>query len=64
MSERKKRENNQDSIERRGFRTEHDSSIFVETFDFFHVFSGLDLSRLSLDKFLDKFEKGDSDEKD
>jgi len=64
MSERKKRENNQDSIERRGFRTNHDSRIFVEPFDFFHVFSGLDLSRLSLDKFLDKFEKGDSDKKD
>ena len=64
MSERKKRENNQDSIERRGFRNKHDSRIFIEPFDFFHVFSGLDFSRLSFDKFLDKLEKGSSEDKD
>ena len=60
----KKRENNRDSIERRGFRNQHDSKIFVEPFDFFHVFSGLDLSRLSLDKYLDKFEKSDGEDND
>ena len=64
MCKRKKRENNQDSIERRGFRNKHDSRIFVEPFDFFHVFSGLDFSRLSLDNLLDRFEKGDRKNKD
>ena len=64
MCERKKRENDQDGIERRGFRNRHDSRIFVEPFDFFHVFSGLDFSRLSLDKFLDKFEKSETEDKD
>ena len=64
MCERKKREKDQDSIERRGFRNGHDSRIFVEPFDFFHVFNGLDFSRLSLDKFLDRLEKGDRENKD
>ena len=64
MCERQKRENNQDSIERRGFRNKHDSRIFVEPFDFFHVFRGLDFSRLSLDNLLDRFEKGDRKNKD
>ena len=64
MCERKKREKDQDSVERRGFRNRHDSRIFVEPFDFFHVFSGLDFSRLSLDKFLDKFEKNETEDKD
>ena len=64
MCERKKREKDQDIVERRGFRNRHDSRIFVEPFDFFHVFSGLDFPRLSLDKFLDKFEKGESKDKD
>ena len=64
MCESKKRENDQDRIERRVFRNKHDSRIFVEPFDFFHVFSGLDFPRLSLDKFLDKFEKGESEDKD
>ena len=64
MGERKKRENDQDRIERRGFINKHDSRIFVEPFDFFHVFNGLDFSRLSLDKFLDRLEKGDRENKD
>mgnify|MGYP001461655551 CR=1 len=64
MCQRQKRENDQARIERRGFRNKHDSRIFVEPFDFFHVFSGLDFSRLSLDKFLDRFEKGDRENKD
>ena len=57
MCERKKRENDQDGIERRGFRNRQDSRIFVEPLDFFHVFSGLDFSRLSLDQIFDRFEK-------
>ena len=64
MCQRQKRVNDQARIERRGFRNKHDSRIFVEPFDFFHVFSGLDFSRLSLDKFLDRFEKGDRENKD
>ena len=47
-----------------GFRNGQDSRIFVEPFDFFHVFNGLDFSRLSLDKFLDRLEKGDRENKD
>ena len=64
MCERKKRKNHQDGIERRGFRNRQDSRIFVEPFDFFHVFSGLDFSKLSLDKILDRFEKGEREERD
>ena len=64
MYKGKKKEKDQDSIERRDFRNRHDSRIFVEPFDFFHVFSGLDFPRISLDKFLDRFEKGNSDDKD
>ena len=63
MCERKKRENDQDRIERRGFRNKNDSRIFVEPFDFFHVFSGLDFSRLSVDKILDRFEKDNGEDK-
>ena len=62
MCERKKKENNRDSIERRGFRNQHDSRIFVEPFDFFHVFRGLDLFKFSLDKVLDKFEKSEGED--
>ena len=57
-------EDDQDCIERRGFRNRYDSRIFVEPFDFFHVFSGLDFSKLSLDKILDRFEKGEKKERD
>ena len=64
MCKTKKRKIDQASIERQGFRNRHDSRIFVEPFDFFHVFSGLDFPRLSLDKFLDRFEKGNSEDKD
>ena len=64
MCERKKRDDNQNYSQRRGFINKHDSRIFVEPFDFFHVFSGIDFPRLSLDNLLDKFEKGESDDKD
>ena len=60
---KKEREDNQGRIERSGFRNRYDSRIFVEPFDFFHVFSGLDFSRLSLDKILDRFEKDDGEHK-
>ncbi len=63
MCESRKKAKNQDSIERRGYRNRYDSRIFVEPFDFFHVFSGLEFPRLSLEKFLDKFEKGESEDK-
>ena len=61
---KKEREDNQGRIERGGFRNRHDSRIFVEPFDFFHVFSGLDFFKLSMDKILDRFEKGEREEKD
>tara|TARA_B100002052_G_C15330558_1_gene353901 strand:+ start:261 stop:452 length:192 start_codon:yes stop_codon:yes gene_type:complete len=61
---KKERENDSGRIERRGFRNGHDSRIFVEPFDFFHVFSSLDFSKLSLDKILDRFEKSEKEEKD
>ena len=64
MCQRQKRENDQARIERRGFRNKHDSRIFVEPFDFFHVFSGLDFSELSLDKILNSFEKVNGEDKD
>ncbi len=61
---KKENEDNQGRIERQGFRNRYDSRIFVEPFDFFHVFSGLDFSKLSLDKILDRFEKGGREERD
>ena len=64
MRKSENKENDQGHAERRCFRNKHDSRIFVEPFDFFHVFSGLDFSRLSLDKLFDRFEKGDYDDKD
>ena len=64
MCERKKREKDQDSVERRGLRNRHDSRIFVEPFDFFHVFSGIDFTRFSLEKYLDRFEKRDDEKED
>ena len=64
MRKSENKENDQGHAERRFFRNKHDSRIFVEPFDFFHVFSGLDFSRLSLDKLFDRFEKSDHDDKD
>ena len=64
MSERKKREDQQSHNDLRGFRNKYDSRIFVEPYDFLHVFSGLDFSRLSLDKYLDRFEKNRSKNKE
>ena len=64
MRKSENKENDQGHAERRCFRNKHDSRIFVEPFDFFHVFSGLNFPRLSLDKFLDKFEKSETEGKD
>ena len=64
MCERKKRDDNQNYSQRRGFRNKHDSRIFVEPFDFFHVFSGIDFTRFSLEKYLDRFEKRDHENED
>ncbi len=61
---KKERENDPGLIERRGCRNRHDSRIFVEPFDFFHVFSSLDFSKLSLDKILNRFEKDNDEDKD
>ena len=61
---KKERENDQGRIERQGFRNRPDSRIFVEPFDFFQVFSGLDLSNFSLEKILNRFEKDNGKNKD
>jgi len=60
----KEEKDDQGLTERRGLRNRHDSRIFVEPFDFFHVFSCLKFPKLSLNKILDRFEKGDIEEKD
>ena len=60
----KEEKDDQGLTERRGLRNRHDSRIFVEPFDFFHVFSSLDFSKLSLDKILDRFEKDNDEDKD
>ena len=52
MCEREKRKNEQEYSQTRGFRNKHDSRIFVEPYDFFHVFSGIDFSILSIEKYL------------
>ena len=49
MCEREKRKNEQEYSQTRGFRNKHDSRIFVEPYDFFHVFSGIDFSILSIE---------------
>ena len=64
MSESKKCKDQQKRNDLRGVRNKHDSRIFVEPYDFLHVFSGLDFSRLSLDKYLDRFEKNRGQNKD
>ena len=64
MCERKKRDDNQNYSQRRGFRNQHDSRIFVEPFDFFYVFSGIDFTRFSFEKYLDRFEKRDHENED
>ena len=57
MCEREKRKNEQEYSQTRGFRNKHDSRIFVEPYDFFHVFSGIDFSILSIEKYFEGFER-------
>ena len=64
MSERKKHEDQQKLNDLRGSTNKYDSRIFAEPYDFLHIFSGLDFSRLSLDKYLDRFEKSRGQNKD
>ena len=61
---KKEREDNQGRIERRGLSNRHDSRIFVEPFDFFHVFNSLDFSKFSLDKVLHRFKKNSVEDED
>jgi hypothetical protein len=64
MCARKKHKEDRVYLERRGYRNRHDSRIFIEPYDFFHVFSGLDFSKLSFDKFFDGFEKDTKEDND
>ena len=64
MCERKKRKNEQQYSQSISFKNKYDSIIFVEPFDFFHVFSGIDFSRLSVEKYLDRFEKRNQGDED
>tara|TARA_B100000497_G_scaffold79669_1_gene88895 strand:+ start:114 stop:287 length:174 start_codon:yes stop_codon:yes gene_type:complete len=47
----------------RGFRDNHDSGLFVEPFDFFHVFDGIDFSKLFKERCLDRIQKQDQENK-
>ena len=64
MCERKKRKNEQQYSQPTSFKNKYDSRIFVEPFDFFHVFSGIDFSKLSVEKYLDRFEKRNQGDED
>jgi hypothetical protein len=64
MCERKKRKNEQEYSQIRGFRNKHDSGIFVEPYDFFHVFSGIDFSILSIEKYFERFERRNQGDED
>jgi hypothetical protein len=64
MCERKKRKNEQQYSQPISLKNKYDSRIFVEPFDFFHVFSGIDFSRLSVEKYLDRFEKRNQGDED
>ena len=64
MCEREKRKNEQGYCQTRGFRNKHDSRIFVEPYDFFHVFSGIDFSILSIEKYFERFERRNQGDED
>jgi hypothetical protein len=64
MCEREKRKNEQEYSQTRGFRNKHDSIIFVEPYDFFHVFSGIDFSILSIEKYFERFERRNQGDED
>ena len=61
-----KKDQKEDQVHReyRGFRSRHDSRIFIEPYDFFHIFSGLNFSKLSFDKYFDRFEKETKEDND
>ena len=64
MCEREKQKNEQEYSQTRGFRNKHDSRIFVEPYDFFHVFSGIDFSILSIEKYFESFERRNQGDED
>ena len=64
MCEREKRKNEQEYSQTRGFRNKHDSRIFVEPYDFFHVFSGIDFSILSIEKYFERFDRRNQGDED
>jgi hypothetical protein len=64
MCEREKRKNEQEYSQTRGFRNKHDSRIFVEPYDFFHVFSGIDFSTLSIEIYFERFERRNQGDED
>ena len=64
MCEREKRKNEQEYSQTRGFRNKHDSRIFVEPYDFFHVFSGIDFSILSSEQYFERFERRNQGDED
>lgn len=62
MCAEKKQKEDRVHLERRGFRNRHDSRIFIEPYDFFHVFSGLNFSKLSFDKYFNRLEEVDKED--
>ena len=64
MCEREKRKNEQEYSQTRGFRNKHDSRILVEPYDFFHVFSGIDFSILSIGQYFERFERRNQGDED
>jgi len=64
MCEREKRKNEQEYSQTRGFRNKHDSRIFVEPYDFFYVFSGIDFFILSIEKYFERFERRNQGDED
>tara|TARA_B100001057_G_scaffold195185_1_gene195964 strand:- start:463 stop:678 length:216 start_codon:yes stop_codon:yes gene_type:complete len=64
MCERKKQKNEQEYSQLRSFRNKHDSRIFVEPYDFFHIFNGIDFSGFSVEKYIDRFEKKSKTDKE
>jgi hypothetical protein len=64
MFARKKHKDDRVYLELRGFRKRHDSRVFIEPYDFFHVFSGWNFFKLSFDQYFDRFEKEAKEDND
>ena len=64
MCEREKRKNEQEYSQTRGFRNKHDSRIFVEPYDFFMFFGGIDFSILSIEQYFERFERRNQGDED